>query len=106
MSMCICEMCDNLIDTDGDCGEWDIQDRDGNYYNYICEDCAANSEELINCDSCEVFTTDDDSILHDESDQRTCNGCIKIEHDKYLSQYIAETGKNPYAKKEHNNVTR
>jgi len=100
MSMMICGFCDTLTDTDYDCGEWDIKDRDGTVYDFVCESCACDDEEFIRCDNCDDFTTDDDSTLCEESDQRTCLVCQKVEHDKYLAMYKAETGKDPYKNKE------
>ena len=47
MSMSSCDMCNDLVDTDYDCGEWDIEDKEGNYYDFVCESCVADSEELV-----------------------------------------------------------
>jgi len=102
MSMCICDMCNTFINTDAECGEWDIQDRDGNGYDFVCENCAANSEEFIRCDECDELTTDDNSTEFEESCQIVCDTCIKKDHDQYLKMYIAETGKNPYKKVNNN----
>lgn len=46
MSMMICDFCNDLIDTDYDCGEWDITDIDGTSYDFVCEGCVANNEEF------------------------------------------------------------
>jgi len=44
MSVCTCDMCDKHIDTDYDCGEWDIKDINGDHYNFVCEDCVSDDE--------------------------------------------------------------
>jgi len=46
MSMINCDMCNNLIDLDWHEGEWDIEDRDGEYYDFVCADCFCNCDEF------------------------------------------------------------
>lgn len=46
MSVCTCDMCDTFIDTDYDCGEWDIKDIEGDHYDFVCENCFASCDEF------------------------------------------------------------
>lgn len=98
MSVCICDVCDSLIDLDWHEGEWDIQNRDGDDYGFVCQDCVCNNEDFVHCDQCDELTTDDKSTVCEMSGERTCEDCYKKEHDIQLALYISETGINPYKK--------
>jgi len=50
MSMINCDVCNNLINTDWHEGEFDIEDRDGDYHDFVCEDCFCNCDEFIKDD--------------------------------------------------------
>ena len=46
MSMMICGFCNSLIDTDYNCGEWDIESKEGDSYDFVCEDCASDDDNF------------------------------------------------------------
>lgn len=56
MSMVNCNICHHHICTDGDNGQWDIKDKDGWHYGYVCEDCVTDNEDFELSQECNALT--------------------------------------------------